>query len=95
MIDWLTHHNIQFPEKALKRKLLELIKAAHPEERYAIDEIAKTFGHEIVRLPPYHCELNPIEMAWAQVKKTNNSKFTLSHVKDLTYEGFSRKIGQN
>ena len=30
MIDWLTHHNIQFPEKALKRELLELIKGAHP-----------------------------------------------------------------
>ena len=93
MIDWLTHHNIEFPEKALKRELLELIKGAHPEERYAIDEIAKTFGHEVVCLPPYHCELNPIEMAWAQVKgyiKAKNSKFTLSHVKDLTYEGFSR-----
>ena len=76
--------------------MLELIKGAHPEERYAIDEIAKTFGHEVVRLPPYHCELNPIEMAWAQVKgyiKAKNSKFTLSHVKDLTYEGFS-KIGK-
>ena len=32
-------------------------------------------------------------MGWAQVKgyiKVNNSKSTLSHVKDLTYEGVSR-----
>ena len=69
---------IQFPEKALKRELLELIKGAHPEERYAIDEIAKTFGHEVVRLPPYHCELNPIEMAWAQVKGYIKAKKTLN-----------------
>ena len=25
-------------------------------------------GHEILRLPPYHCELNPIELAWAAEK---------------------------
>ena len=25
-------------------------------------------GHEVVRLPVAHCELNPIEMAWSQVK---------------------------
>ena len=25
-------------------------------------------GHEVARLPEAHCELNPIEMAWSQVK---------------------------
>ena len=35
-------------------------------------------GHEVVRLPVAHCELNPIEMAWSQVKghvKENNRKY--------------------
>lgn len=35
-------------------------------------------GHEVVRLPVAHCELNPIEMAWAQVKdyiKANNRRY--------------------
>ena len=44
-----------------------------------IDEIAKAAGHEVVRLPPYHCELSPIEIAWAQVKgyiRVHNTKFT-------------------
>ena len=56
--------------------------------------MAKVSGFEVVRLPPYHCELNPIEMAWSQVKhhiKTYNTRFTLSAVtavKELTYEGF-------
>ena len=43
----------------------------------------------------YHCELNPIELCWSQVKghiKKHNQKFTLSAVKDLTYEGF-RRVG--
>ena len=26
-------------------------------------------GHKVFRLPPYHCELNPIELAWSQVKR--------------------------
>ena len=45
-----------------------------------MDEMAKAAGHEVVHLPPYHCELNPIEMAWSQVKhyrKTHNREFTL------------------
>ena len=25
-------------------------------------------GHKVIRLPPYHCELNPIELAWAAEK---------------------------
>ena len=34
--------------------------------------------HEVVRLPVAHCELNPIEMAWSQVKghvKRNNKRY--------------------
>ena len=35
-------------------------------------------GHEVVRLPVAHRELNPFEMAWSQVKghvKQNNEKY--------------------
>ena len=77
MQDWLTAHEIPFPEHALKRELHALIRASNPTQKYAVDEMAKAAGHEVVRLPPYHCELNPIELAWSQVKK-NNKLFTLS-----------------
>ena len=33
-----------------------------------METVAKEYGHEILRLPPYHCELNPIELAWAAEK---------------------------
>ena len=49
-------------------------------------------GHEVVRLPVAHCELNPIEMAWARVKgyvKEHNRKFTLTEVARLVNEGFN------
>ena len=37
-------------------------------------------GHEVVRLPVAHCEMNPIEMAWNQVKgyaRKHNKKYIL------------------
>ena len=66
MLDWLTAHGIEFPEHVLKRELYALIKASNFTPKYAMAKIA---GHEVVRLPPYHCELNPIELAWSQVKR--------------------------
>ena len=93
MQDWLTQHGIEFPENALKRELYSLIKMSSFTPKYAVDEMAKVAGHEVVRLPPYHCELNPIELAWSQVKrfiKENNQLLTLTAVKELTYRGFDQ-----
>ena len=95
MQDWLVAHGIEFPERALKRELLSLIRLSNPQPKYVVDEMAKASGHEVVRLPPYHCELNPIELCWSQVKghiKEKNTKFTLTFVKELTYDGFG-KVG--
>ena len=33
-----------------------------------METVAKEYEHEILRLLPYHCELNPIELAWAAEK---------------------------
>ena len=44
-----------------------------------------------MRLPVAHCELNPIEMAWSQVKhfiRTHNTKFTLTEMERLTHCAF-------
>jgi len=46
-------------------------------------------GHEVVRLPPYHCQYNPIEMIWAQVKgqvATKNTTFKMADVENLMHE---------
>ncbi|GJQ86210.1 hypothetical protein Trydic_g12475 [Trypoxylus dichotomus] len=47
-------------------------------------------GRTVLCLPPYHCDLNPIELVWAQVKyhvAANNRTFKLSEVKALLLEG--------
>ena len=95
MQDWLTSHGIEYPERALKHELLSLIKLSNPKPKYVIDEMAKTAGHEVVRIPPYHCELNPIELCWSQVKryiKEHNKEFTLTDANRLIYDGFN-KVG--
>lgn len=43
-------------------------------------------GHGVVRLPPHHCQYNPIELIWAQVKSMAtefNTTFKMADVKTL------------
>ena len=56
-----------------------------------MNEMACAARYEVVHLPVAHCTLNPIEMAWAQVKghiKANNRQLNLSEVECLVWEGF-------
>lgn len=48
--------------------------------------MAKTQDKIVLRLPPYHCELNPIELIWADVKNyvaENNKTFKFADVKNI------------
>lgn len=96
MIQWLTQHNIPFNPTSLKPELYELIKS-HKDRyvTYAFDELCREYGHTALRLPPYHPDLNPIELIWATVKNNvsqRNVTFKLENVKQLTEEEF-KKIG--
>jgi hypothetical protein len=54
-----------------------------------LDQIALENGHEVVRLPSYHCQYNPIELIWAQVKSQvakNNHTFKMVDIERLTHE---------
>jgi len=42
-----------------------------------IETIAKSFGHDLLYLPPYSPDLNPIEKMWANLKKLK-TKFLCS-----------------
>ena len=34
-----------------------------------LDGLAAEKGHQVLRLPAYHCDLNPIELIWSQLKR--------------------------
>ena len=54
---------------ALLSELWMLCKIHRAKEiSKVIDDIAKRYGHEVLRLQPYHCNLNPIELIWADEK---------------------------
>lgn len=52
-----------------KSELLQLLKNHKPEKDYLIDNLLADHGHETLRLPPYNCDLNPIEYVWNLVKQ--------------------------
>ena len=69
MINFMKDHGIRVHEPIpIKAVLLEKIKMANIKKRFVIDEMASKNGHQVLRLPPYHCCLNPIEMVWHQLK---------------------------
>jgi transposase len=59
-----------------------------------VDEIAKSGNKTVLRIPPYHCELNAIELVWAQIKgyvAARNKAFRMREVKELLEEAV-RKV---
>ncbi|XP_043201307.1 uncharacterized protein LOC122370105 [Amphibalanus amphitrite] len=83
---WLFHNDVPFEEDMLKVELLELVKKHQGKPTYAVDDMAERSGHKVVRLAPYHCVLNPIELIWAQVKgyvRKHNKSGRMEEVRKL------------
>ena len=55
-------------EDCLKSELIELLIQKSSNPTYEIDLLAANAGHEVLRTPPYHPELQPIETCWGIVK---------------------------
>lgn len=70
-----------------KKELLGLVTCVKTWcNKYRIDSAAETAGCIGLRLPPCHCELNPIDLIWAQIKrgvKTRNGTFKPEDVEVL------------
>jgi len=58
-----------------------------------VKNICKEYGVELVRLPPYHCEFNPIEKIWGwlknQLKSVNKLKNKLEVVIELSKQSLA------
>ena len=90
---WLDKNNVQYDKDMVKAELLDLVKQHKPRPKYIIDELASAHGHEVLRLPPYHCELNPIEMVWSDLKgyvARRNSSYKKKDIIRLFEEAKSR-----
>jgi len=83
---WLAERNISFEEWLLKPALYDLCRQHAPSPHYVIDDLATTFGCEILRTPQYHPELQPIEHVWGIVKSdiasTQTGHYTLTSLQE-------------
>ncbi|CAI6377542.1 unnamed protein product [Macrosiphum euphorbiae] len=98
IIKWLEDKGEVVDRTMVIPQLLLIVKRLKPQHNmYVIDELAKNSGYTVLRLPPYHCELNPIELAWSSVKnhvRMNNTTYKLPDVKKLLVEGIDRVDSQ-
>ncbi len=92
IIKWLEKNKISFESDALKVELIELLKINNPQPIFEIDEIAKKYGHQIFRTPPYHPELQPIEICWGVVKNhiAKNCDFSMINLIKQLDLGFGK-----
>ena len=70
-----------------------LIKARNPASQYLTDVFASQHSRDVLRLPVGLCELNPIELVWAQVKgyaASHNKDFTMAGIEQLAREGITQ-----
>ncbi|KAE9544251.1 hypothetical protein AGLY_001430 [Aphis glycines] len=99
IISWLISKNVVIDQKMFKPQLLAKVKEIKGQYMsYVVDNMAKDAGHNILRLPPYHCELNPIELAWAMVKgyvKQHNTTYKIDDVKLLLNTAIERVTSEN
>ena len=88
--EWLEKNKVYCRDDCLKSEWVEILTKMAPEPIYAIDEIAASIGHKILRTPPYHPELQPIETCWGVVKNymARNCDFTMKNLIKQLDSGF-------
>ncbi len=88
--DWLEQNKVYCREDCLKPELVEVLVKMAPEPVYAVDEIAAAHGHKVLRTPPYHPELQPIETCWGVVKNymARHCDFTMKNLTKQLDSGF-------
>jgi len=93
LIDWLhQHHPATYDESMLKPELLALCRSFCPKPKFELDRIAEEHGHQILRTPQYHPELQPIEICWGVVKNhcATQCDFSMQGLRGHLEEGFDK-----
>jgi len=91
IIDWLESKGEIVKHPVLKIDLLKKVRQLRQyDDEDVLDEYANDYQKLVIRLPPYHCGLNPIKLAWVSVKNyvgTHNIPYELKDVIELLKKG--------
>lgn len=93
---WLEANGMPCRDDCLKVELVEMLNKLAPAPSYVIDELAAQSGHEVLRTPPYHPELQPIETCWAVLKNevARHCDFTMDNLKQQLERAFDKITAQ-
>lgn len=97
MIDFLkSKGEVEEPVELLtalqwREKTKEYIKR---EEKIAIIKTAEEAGHEVLFTPPYHSDLQPIELVWAYIKGNVGRQYNNETTMDLVYSRLMQEFEQ-
>lgn len=93
---WLTRNGHAWHDNMLKSELLDMCRRFAPRPEFRLDNLAAAKGITILRTPPYHPELQPIEACWAVVKNymADNCDFTMQGLRDRLPEAFAKVTAQ-
>ncbi|KAJ3662082.1 hypothetical protein Zmor_006445 [Zophobas morio] len=103
--DHLAEYDITFDPKLTQKQLWALVETSivNAPIKYEIDILLAQKGIDVLRLPPYHCQYNPIELAWAHCKgfynkyihENSNDKDRVSHLWIEALDHFTPQMWQN
>jgi transposase len=91
--EWLQqNHPAICEESMLKPELLQLCRKLCPKPEYDLNRIAEEQGHQILRTPQYHPELQPIETCWGVVKNhcATACDFSIQGLRKHLEDGFEK-----
>jgi len=81
---------VEFSPLETSQELSKRVKQILPrEKKKELNEIALSMGHEVVQLPQYHYQYNPIKLIWTQVKAKiveHSTTLKVEDVEKLVYE---------
>ena len=90
IIALLIRHSTTVPQKnPIKATLLDVCKKYKPKPTYRIDGILRSNGHETLHLPPYHADINAIELIWE--KLSSRTVDTIYGVRDGRLQHVGKK----
>ncbi|XP_050507899.1 uncharacterized protein LOC126885381 [Diabrotica virgifera virgifera] len=67
VLDCLRNKSLTYEDGMVKAELLKIARQHKSKyKKYVVDKMAERRNITVLRLPPYHCEINPIKLIWAQ-----------------------------
>jgi len=83
IIEWLRSKGEVIDRPMVIAQLMAIVQRIKPLcDTYVVDEFVKTYNKTVLRLPQYHREINPIDMAWSVVQNNVNMYNTTYKLND-------------